>query len=58
MRYCLGEFRELAALVVSQRDGIPLEETGELIAKTVPDQVVVNGLSERVPPYPFRSVAA
>ena len=31
--YCLGEFRELAAFVVSQRDCIPLEETGELIAK-------------------------
>jgi len=42
--YCLGEFRELAAFVVSQRDRIPLEETGELIAKTVPDQVVVNGI--------------
>ena len=33
--YCLGEFRELAAFVVSQRDRIPVEETGELIAKTV-----------------------
>ena len=42
--YCLGEFRELAAFVVSQRDRIPLEETGELMAKTVPDQVVVNGI--------------
>jgi predicted dehydrogenase len=28
--YCLGEFRELAAFVVSQRDRIPVEETGEL----------------------------
>jgi predicted dehydrogenase len=42
--YCLGEFRELTAFVVSQRDRIPLAETGELIAKTVPDQVVVNGI--------------
>src|SRR5271170_151329 len=42
--YCLGEFRELAAFVVSQRDHIPLEETGELIAKTAPDQLVVNGV--------------
>src|ERR1700731_205127 len=42
--YCLGEFRELAALVVSQRDRILVEETGELIAKTVPDQLVVNGI--------------
>jgi predicted dehydrogenase len=42
--HCLGEFRELAAFVVSQRDRIPVEETGELIAKTVPDQLVVNGI--------------
>lgn len=42
--HCLGEFRELAAFVVSQRDRIPLEETGELIAKTSPDQLVVNGI--------------
>jgi predicted dehydrogenase len=41
---CLGEFRELAAFVVSQRDRIPVEETGELTAKTVPDQLVVNGI--------------
>ncbi|MBV9198929.1 MAG: Gfo/Idh/MocA family oxidoreductase [Alphaproteobacteria bacterium] len=42
--YCLGEFRELSAFVVSQRDRIPLEETGELIAKTVPDQLVASGI--------------
>ena len=42
--YCLGEFRELAAFVVSQRDYIPLEATGEMIAKTSPDQLVVNGI--------------
>src|ERR1700724_2099234 len=42
--YCLGEFRELAAFVVSQRDRIPVEETDELIAKTSPDQLVVNGI--------------
>jgi predicted dehydrogenase len=42
--YCLGEFRELAAFVVSQRDRIPLEGTGEMIAKTSPDQLVVNGV--------------
>src|SRR5262249_53517438 len=42
--YCLGEFRSLAAFVVSQRDRIPLEETGEIIAKTAPDQLVVNGI--------------
>jgi predicted dehydrogenase len=43
--YCLGEFRELAAFVVSQRDRIPLAETGEMVAKTVPDQVAVSGIA-------------
>jgi len=42
--YCLGEFRELAAFVVSQRDRISVEETGEMIAKTSPDQLVVNSI--------------
>jgi predicted dehydrogenase len=44
--YCLGEFRELAAFVVSQRDRISLEGTGEIVAKTSPDQLVVNGIVE------------
>jgi hypothetical protein len=30
--------------VVSQRDRIPLEATGEIVAKTAPDQLVVNGI--------------
>jgi predicted dehydrogenase len=42
--YCLGEFRELTAFAVSQRDRIPLEATGEMVAKNAPDQLVVNGL--------------
>jgi predicted dehydrogenase len=42
--HCLGEFRELAAFVVSQRDRIPLEASGEMIAKSSPDQLVVNGI--------------
>ena len=42
--HCLGEFRELSAFVVSQRDHIPLEATGEMIAKDVPDQLVVSGI--------------
>ena len=42
--YCLGEFRELSAFAVSQRDRIPLEGTGELITKDVPDQLVVSGI--------------
>jgi predicted dehydrogenase len=31
--YCLGEFRELTALAVSQRNRIPLETTGEMVVK-------------------------
>src|SRR3954453_3859479 len=42
--YCLGEFREVTAFAVSQRDRIPLEATGEIVAKDVPDQLVVNGI--------------
>jgi predicted dehydrogenase len=40
----LGEFREIAAFVVSQRDTIPLQATGEIVAKTAPDQLVVSGI--------------
>jgi predicted dehydrogenase len=42
--HCLGEFRELSAFVVSQRDRIAVETTGETVAKTVPDQVAVSGV--------------
>jgi predicted dehydrogenase len=42
--HCLGEFRELSAFAVSQRDHIPLQSTGEMIAKDVPDQLVVSGI--------------
>ena len=42
--HCLGEFRELAAFVVSQRDRIHVDELGEVIAKTSPDQLVVSGI--------------
>jgi predicted dehydrogenase len=42
--YCLGEFRELSAFAVSQRDHIPLDGTGEMVAKNVPDQLVVGGI--------------
>jgi predicted dehydrogenase len=42
--YCLGEFRELSAFAVSQRDHILLESTGEVVPKNVPDQLVVNGI--------------
>ncbi len=42
--YCLGEFHALSAFAVSQRDHITLEGTGEMIAKDVPDQLVVSGI--------------
>src|SRR5207302_10278616 len=42
--HCLGEFRELAAVVVSQRDGIHSEDAGGLIPKTSPDQLTVTGI--------------
>jgi predicted dehydrogenase len=42
--HCLGEFRELTAFAVSQRDRIRVEEAGEVVAKNVPDQLVVNGI--------------
>ena len=42
--HCLGEFREVTAFAVSQRDRIHSEDTGGLIAKTSPDQLVVNGI--------------
>ncbi|MGE0222225.1 MAG: Gfo/Idh/MocA family protein [Acetobacteraceae bacterium] len=42
--YCLGEFRELSAFAVSQRDRIPLDGTGEMVPMDVPDQLVVSGI--------------
>ena len=42
--YCLGEFREVAAFAVSQRDRIPVDSTGEVVPKDVPDQLVVGGI--------------
>ena len=41
--YCLGEFRELAAFAVSQRERIPTEDRGE-VALTSPDQLAVSGI--------------
>jgi predicted dehydrogenase len=42
--YCLGEFRELTAFAVSQRDRIRVESTGEVVTKNVLDQLVVSGI--------------
>jgi predicted dehydrogenase len=43
--HCLGEFRELTAFAVNQRDSIPAEDKGELVQLTSPDQLVVNGIA-------------
>jgi predicted dehydrogenase len=43
--HCLGEFRELSAFAVSQRFFIQLQGSGEMIAKNVPDQLVVSGIA-------------
>ena len=42
--HCLGEFRELTAFVVSQRDSILADDLGKVVPKTSPDQLVVNGI--------------
>jgi predicted dehydrogenase len=41
--YCLGEFRELSAFAVSQRDRIVTEDQGE-VPLTSPDQLAVSGI--------------
>jgi predicted dehydrogenase len=41
--YCLGEFRELNAFAVSQRDRIATEDSGE-VPLTAPDQLAVSGI--------------
>jgi predicted dehydrogenase len=42
--HMLGEFRELAGYVVSQRDTIPEHGTDRHIPKTSPDQLAISGL--------------
>jgi predicted dehydrogenase len=41
--HCLGEFRELSAFAISQRDRIVTEDQGE-VALTSPDQLAVSGI--------------
>ena len=41
--HCLGEFRELSAFAVSQRDRIVTDDQGE-VALTSPDQLAVSGI--------------
>lgn len=42
--YCLGEFRELSAFMLTQRDQILDAATGKMVPKNTPDQVMVNGI--------------
>jgi predicted dehydrogenase len=44
--YCLGEFKEMSALVSTQRPRPMIVETGESIEMTSPDQVLVSGILE------------
>ena len=41
--HCLGEFREVSAFAVSQRDRVPTEDEGE-VSLTSPDQLAVSGI--------------
>lgn len=42
--HCLGEFREVSATVVSQRDHAVIAESGARVAMTAPDQMAVSGV--------------
>jgi predicted dehydrogenase len=44
--FCLGEFKEVASVVATQRKQIKIVETGEMIPMTSPDQVLVSGVLE------------
>jgi len=41
--YCLGEFRELSAFALNQRDRIPTDDQG-VVPLTSPDQLAVSGI--------------
>src|ERR1700720_1671173 len=41
--YCLGEFREISAFALSQRDRIPTDDEG-VVPLTSPDQLAVSGI--------------
>jgi predicted dehydrogenase len=42
--YCLGEFREVAAVVTTQHEKVEIVGTGEVLDATTPDQVLVSGV--------------
>ena len=43
LRYCLGEFEQVSATVARSVDEATLTDTGETVAVTAPDNVLVNG---------------
>ncbi len=44
--FCLGEFKEVSGVVVTQRQRVKIVETGETIQMTSPDQVLLSGVLE------------
>jgi predicted dehydrogenase len=42
--FCLGEFKEVSSVVATQRQRVKIIETGESIAMTAPDQVLLSGV--------------
>ena len=53
MCYCLGEFKETSAFVVSQRERIPIEGTNETVPLTSPDQIVASGIMQNGAVFSF-----
>ena len=54
--HCLGDFRELSAFAVNQRDRIVTDDQGE-VALTSPDQLAVSGILTAMRSCPSRSGA-
>jgi predicted dehydrogenase len=46
LNYCLGEFQELSAMLVVENKQVVLTDTGETVANSSPDQILVQGLLE------------
>ena len=46
LAYCLGEFREVSAVLATRRPEATLTDTGEKISKTAPDQIAISAVLE------------
>ncbi|MGG4219276.1 Gfo/Idh/MocA family oxidoreductase [Paenibacillus jamilae] len=46
LQYIVGEFRELSAITYSRYNEATIHETGEVISKDTPDQILIHGLME------------